>query len=498
VLRFGRQLGLAVFAMVLGIIVECARAADVTEVWEGEPYNIQLQLAIDAPGQLAEQLAEELPRRLKERINTSIGIVWRLQTEIAGGPLRHQLLEGLEHFANDDLADAAPDEDKRILVTVRSTPWGYELEAREFDRYVQRWSPVILRTTQQRDALAEQLFELVKQSVSPLARVEPTEADPQLVEFNFRGSDLPRIGPDFAWVEPGDVLQPVMRRTARDGSLLKNGATIVPWTYLEVVEPPKAQSAKEGETVATAVTRLVGRLRSATQRPLAARKGRIEQVAIVLRGDQGDTTVHLQSRTQPDKPLVGYDVLAQNIDEKELRMLGSSDGEGEVVVTPGKSPVQMVFVRSDGVFLARLPVVPGAEQELKVPLPDDDVRLRVSARLSAFREDMIDLVARRNIFITRVRQQIEEKNFEEAHKLLEQLEELPGNTQFNLALDREAQRFRTEDQQVQRRIDHLFTQTRQALGKFLDPQPISELYEELRQAESLKSQASSDEAKPAT
>src|SRR5262249_39759980 len=161
----------------------------------------------------------------------------------------------------------------------------------------QRWSPVIRRTTQQRDALAEQLFELVEQTVSPLARVEPTEADPQLVEFNFRGSDLPRSGPDFAWVEPGDVLQPVMRPTAGDGSLLRNGGGVVLWTYLEVVEPPKAKVAKEGETAAPAATGPVGRLRSATQRPLAARKGRIEQVAIVLRGDQGDTRVHLQSRT---------------------------------------------------------------------------------------------------------------------------------------------------------------------------------------------------------
>jgi hypothetical protein len=99
--------------------------------------------------------------------------------------------------------------------------------------------------------------------------------------------------------------------------------------------------------------------------------------------------------------------------------------------------------------------------------------------------------------MARVRQEIAEKNFEEAHKLLELLDELPGNTQFNLALDREAQRLRTEDLQVQRRIDHLFAQTRTALGKFLDPQPISELYEELSQAEGLESQIKNASAKPA-
>lgn len=470
-----------------------ARGEGAAEVWEGEPYHIQMHLAIDAPGQLAEQLAAELPVYLKERVNTSIGIVWRLQTEVASGALRHKLLEGVDRFTTDDVAEVTPHEDKKLLVSVHATPWGYELAAREFDRYVQRWGPTVRRTTRQRDALPEQLFELVERTVAPLARVRPDEENPQLAELDFRGSDLPPVGPDFAWAKPGEVLQPILRRTARDGSLVTNGATVVPWAFLEVVARPKPAEGKEQSTSDAPMAQV----RSATQRPLAARRGRIEQVAIALRADPGDTVVHLQSRIKPDKPLVGYEVLSQNVDAKEMRLMGVSDGDGEVTVTPGTSAVQTVFVRSDGIFLARLPVVPGAEQELKVPLPDDDVRLRVAARLSAFREDMIDLVARRNIFMARVRQEIAEKNFEEAHKLLESLDELPGNTQFNLTLDREAQRMRTEDLQVQRRIDHLFAQTRKALGKFLDPQPISELYEELRQAEGLESQVKDASAKPA-
>src|SRR3972149_4709035 len=80
-------------------------------------------------------------------------------------------------------------------------------------------------------------------------------------------------------------------------------------------------------------------------------------------------------------------------------------------------------------------------------------RLRVAARLAAFREDVIDLVARRNIFMARVRAEIEEKNFDRARELLETLDELPGRTQFNQSLDRAAQIHRTEDLQVQRLID---------------------------------------------
>jgi hypothetical protein len=152
----------------------------------------------------------------------------------------------------------------------------------------------------------------------------------------------------------------------------------------------------------------------------------------------------------------------------------------------------VLFVKSDGTIIARLPIVPGAEARVAVPLPDDDERLRVAARLTALREDMVDLVARRNIAVARVRRQIEAKNFDQARVLLESLDQLPGATQFSRQLDREAQLHRTKDVQVQRRIDNLFSQTRTALGKFLDPRPIGELHEELQQAESPAAETSSD------
>jgi hypothetical protein len=208
-------------------------------------------------------------------------------------------------------------------------------------------------------------------------------------------------------------------------------------------------------------------------------------VAIGLRADPGESTVRLLSRTESDKPLVGYDLSAQNMDEKPMRQVGVSDNAGEVAVAAGKTAIQMLFVKSGGVILARLPIVPGADKRVDVRLPDDDVRLRAAARLAALREDMIDLVARRNIFMARIRQEIEDKNFDHATQLLESLDELPGHTQFNQSLERETLHHRTSDLQVQRRIDQLFSQTRTALGEFLDPRPISELHDQLREAQDL-------------
>ncbi len=464
-----------------------APAAEAREPWEGQPYRITVLFAIDAPGELADQLAEQLPTYLKERVNTSIGILWKIHVELVTGPLRHQLLEGVQCLTNEAVDAAKSDEDKRLFLVVRTTPWGYELAAREFDRYVERWGPTIRRSTRQRDALPEQLFALIEQAVAPLALLRPDPQEPQNVILDFRGADLPQTSPDFSWAQPGDVFQPLLRRTTRDGLLIPSSVAVVPWTYVEVVDPPSIQtdSSTPGMAEIRETAKPIGRLRSATLRPLIVRRGRVEQVAIGLRADPGDSTLRLESRLEREKPLVGYEVLAQNMDEEPLRPLGASDAAGQITVTPGKSAVQMLFVKSDNVLLARFPIVPGSVEQIATSLPDDKVRLRVSARLAAFREDMIDLVARRNIFMARVRQEIAAHNFEQARKLLESLDELPGYSQFNLTLDRESQQWRTKDLQVQRRIDQLFSQTRTALGKFLDPQPISELHEELRKAQSI-------------
>jgi hypothetical protein len=287
----------------------------------------------------------------------------------------------------------------------------------------------------------------------------------------MRGAELPISGPDFAWLRPGDVFQPLQRKTNRDGALLAGGIVTVPGTYVEVVAPTEG------------TTQPIGRVRSVLVRPLNARGSRIEQVAIGLRNDPGDSILELRSRMDKEKPLIGYEVFAQDMDEKPLRPLGATDDAGAVTISPGKSAVQMIYVKNDGLTLTAVPIVPGAVESTEVWLVDDDIRLRAAARLSSLREDIVDLVARRTIFTARIRQQIEEQNLEAARELLGSLDELPGQTHYNRALDREAQQLRSADAQVQRRIDRLFAETRTALGKYLDPRPIAALHEEFRQAE---------------
>ena len=437
--------------------------------WEFEPYRIQAVLALDVAGGLAERLATELPTHLERRVATAIGPAWALKTELASGTLRHEVCSHIATFS-----DAPPDDfptggDKLLLLAVRGTTDGYELVAREYDRLVQQWGMPIRRTSRQPEMLAEQLFSLVWQTVAPVARVEPDPADNRRVLVEPLAAALPRASADAAFIREGDVFLPVMRRTTRGGELVKDGVQVVPWTYVEAVEV-------KGE-------KIVGRVHSGTRQPFGARrKGRVEPLVIALRADPDQTILQLHSRTTEEKPLVGYEVFAQQPGEEATNRVGASDREGRVSVPPGNARVQMLFVKNGGQLLARLPVVPGAAREIPVPLPDDEMRLAAEARLAALREEVVDVVARRNILMARVRHRIKAGDFDAAQNLLQELDQLPGRSQFNLTLNTAARLLRSDDPQIQRRIDQLIQATQTVLTRYLDMRPVSQLHAEFREA----------------
>ena len=372
-------------------------AADADKYWDSQPYRIKVIIAFDAPGQQAEQLGAVLPAYLERRAESTIGPLWQLSVDQATGGPRHLLLDEIDSITSKQLPkpEAA---DKLILLAVRATPWGYELAGREYDSYVDRWGATLRTSARQFDVLPEALFALLLRVVTPLAQFHLDPSNDRQVILLPRGASLPHPSDDEPWAAEGDVYLPVLRRTTREGEAVPGGIQIVPWTFLEIasVDPQQA----------------VAQIESGSTRPFALRqRGRIEQVAIALRSDDGETAVRLRSRTQKDKPLVGYEVYSQNTNEHDTKLVGTSDALGQVRVGTGKTAVQLLYVKSGGELFARVPIVPGFAESIDVPLPDDDLRMEAAARLSAMREDLVDLVARRNIVMARVRKELEDKNY---------------------------------------------------------------------------------------
>jgi hypothetical protein len=439
--------------------------------WDLEPYHIQLNIAIDAPGGLAEQLAGDLPRYIRRRVEACLTPTWTCDVHIATGQ------DCAKIFAMIAATDPPPpdlpaNKDKLLLAAVRTVPDGIELIVREFDRYVQRWSAPLRRESRQASYLAEQLFALTYQTFSPLAQLELDPKDPRRVVLKPRAASLPRSAGAGPIAQAGDVFVPVLRRTTRGGELEKKGGLqVVPWTFIEATEV-------KGKTIA-------GRFQSASRRPIIVRRqGRIEPVAIASHTDPDTLTLRLHSRTTADKPLVAYEVFAQQPGEESLTRVGLTDTAGQVPIPPGKTPLQFLLVKHGGQLFAKIPVMSGEKNLIDLALPDDDTRLAAEASMAAVREDLVDVVARRNILMARARQKIEKKDYAAAQELLRALDELPGRTQFNLTLSNAARSLRTDDPQMQKRIDKLVESTQTLLTQYLDLRPISKLHDELREAQS--------------
>jgi hypothetical protein len=473
-LRFSKRIGQPA-ATWLAALACCLQAASTSLAdergWDLEPYRIRAVVAIDVAGGLAEHLARELPRYLRQRVNAAIGPAWSFDVEIADGVLRHVV------FANIATESTIPsaqipsgEEEKLLLVAVRNTPAGFQLTAREYDRFVEHWGMPIQRESRQSVMLAEQLFALATRAVAPLARVELDPNDEERVILQPRAAALLRVIDSEPSTRQAEVYLPILRRTLRSGELAEGGLQEVPWTYIE------AAPAENGK--------LVGRIHSGNRTPFGVRRhGRVEQLAIAIRSDPSETQLWLQSRTNPEKPLVGYEVFSRGDSDDATARIGTSDSDGRVAVPPGESRIEMLFIKNGGRLLAKLPVVPGAVPELHVPLPDDEMRLAAEARMAALREELVDVVARRNILMARVRQKIEKDDFTAAQELLRVLDELPGRSQFDLTLQTAARLLRSDDPQIQRRIDQLFEATRTVLAQYLDSRPINELHAELRAAQ---------------
>jgi len=442
--------------------------------WDRRPYRIQLIVAFDLPGGLSEQLSEAVPEHLRRRTAAAMGSLWSLDVQLAARSRRYEVLTQSEATETPPSPALPADADKLVLVGVRYQPEGFVLSAREFDRYVERWSLPIRRMCRQEQGLLEQLFVLLSQVVAPLARFELVPDHEEQVLLLPRGAALAHANNDEPGCERGAVFLPILRRTTRSGELISGGIQAVPWTFIEVVDCENNKA--------------TGHIWSANRRPFGDRRlGRVEQVAIAIRSDPGHTVVRLVSRGAPEKPLVGYELYAQSSDVQEqaaVVRLGESDAEGKVRVPPTSDRrVRMLYLKNGGLVLARLPIVPGAERQVDVPLADDDPRLAAETRLAAIREELVDVVARRNILMARARQKIKTADFAAAQQLLEAINQLPGRSQFNLTLMTIARLTKSDDPQIQRRIEQLFEATQSALSQYLDPRPVSELQNELREAQ---------------
>ena len=175
-------------------------------------------------------------------------------------------------------------------------------------------------------------------------------------------------------------------------------------------------------------------------------------------------------------------------------MLGRTDAAGAIRVPAASDPLRVLLIKNGGVLLARLPIVPGLVPELTAEIPDDDPRLEAEGFITGMRENLVDLVTRRQILFVRARKHIEAGELDKAAELVDELRGLQTRTEFLRDLDRRQEKLDTDNIRGGKKIDKLFADLRTLLERFLDPAPIEKISRDLVNARSGKSKAAESPA----
>ena len=465
---FACRLGPAM-AVVAAAWIACAwtTGAAAQSVWELTPYRVELIVALEPVAELGGGLQADLERGLIDRVETVVGVAWEVTAATPTPRLRHRLLSDFDHLASEDLPETSLKFDKVMLVAVGAGRTGYDVRAREYDVRAGVFGSVVRLPVWQPAKLRDTAFHAMLDAFAPLALVVSSEK--KTVTLRLRAGGLPVRDPSIVTVRPGDVFQPLIRYTDREGNVRK--VIPIPWTVFIVQQfTPKVFECE---------------IHSAIHSPLSGRRrGRVEQLALAVR-PAGDTTrLVLTTRTEPKHVLAGYDVYARPPDSTATMLLGRTDAQGGIRVPAAKHPVRVLVVKNGNAMLARLPIVPGLAPEVVAEIPDDDQRLSAEEYITGMQENLLDVYVRRQVLLTRAEKYIEDGEFDKAAKLVEELQGLETRSELLRRLDRQQRKLDTDDVRVGKKIDALFADTRTLLEKFLDPGPIEKIGRDLVSARS--------------
>jgi hypothetical protein len=358
--------------------------------------------------------------------------------------------------------------DKLLAASVRATPTGWRVQARELDIRARRWSSVVEMEVGETDLLPRVVVAALHQCFQPIVRID--YAKEKTIMARLRAGGLAVRTEEPAVVPEQTLLRPWVRHNDRYGEPRPPlGVQSIPYTYLVVQKRDGSRLECEPHTgVRFPIT---GKNNSRTQR-----------FALVVRPVQPTTLIRLRTNEKPPQPLSGYDIYAKDPRNDKIELIGRTDWRGTMVLPPSEDfPLRVVYVKNGGSLLARLPTVPGVEAEMVVDLTPDDKRLQAEGFVAGVQGVLTDLVAQRELYTKRIRSRLSEGKMAEAEKLLEEFKALPTRDDVQKLIDQQQPRITSPHKKVQAKIDKQFEDTRKLLYKFVDPGLAGKLDEDVKQ-----------------
>ncbi|QDT69102.1 hypothetical protein MalM25_20300 [Planctomycetes bacterium MalM25] len=434
--------------LTMGLFAPRGATAAGDTLWDSRPYRVVMRLDLEHSG-LNPAQRDRLRARLFERMEHRLGQYWKAELLSSTDPL-------------PETGENEAPLDKELLIRVTRSAGRGVVRVVEHDLALDHRGVASVSPFATPIDLPERIYAAAQIAFRPIARFRRDPEDPKRVTLAYRAADLaPASGVGAA--KPGDLLLPFRRRVDRNGETLEDGIQLVRWTYL--IANPIEEGAEPNATIV-----------SHTRRPFGSRpSARIEQLALATPvNPQIHTKLVLHALDEPETPLPGYEVLLAKQGSELREPLGFTDVRGEFTL-PQRAGVWIAHVKCGTLTVASIPVAPGVDERIVAPLVDERSRLRAELEVTSLREELVDTVARRKILGERIKRLCEETNPTAATRLLNEMDELRGRTQFTRDLGVIERSVEAAHPVAKKRLTQLFDKTRTLLNTALDPREAREL-----------------------
>lgn len=458
------------------------------KVWEFNPYKVTVWIAIEDSPLVSPTTQQEIADRvawIAEQVDLSSWIVTAQLAPVTvdSVAMRKSMLNGLDSVtlpeAREKRIEMAPGADKVIMISVGVNSSDFEIHAREYDVLSDRLGPIQQNTCLHTHRLAQHCYQALADAFQPMARIQDSDERTATLLPRAVGLIMPPADGNEFWVPPptvikdSDILIPMVRHTGRL-QLNRPEVEVKAWTCLVL------DHREEDEMVCT--------VQSMFRTPLAGRAARRQQrIALVAKPGYETTRVALVSTDPERRPLWGYRVFRVEKDpetgEEMPVLVGKTDWRGEIEINIADGMFQTLYVKNGERVLGRMPLVVGYEPRVEAPVLADDIRLRAEGVIQGLQSQFLDLVARREVLAKRARYRIEEKEFDGARELINEIRELPTSEQFTLTIEQQRRQVVSDDRREQAKIDAMFNRLIELLAKYIDDGQVEALDGELQAAE---------------
>ncbi|MBA3313910.1 MAG: hypothetical protein H0T47_11585 [Planctomycetaceae bacterium] len=422
------QVAIAIVAAALIATGDAPVAAQDVPV-ELRPYDVTLSIDFARDAEFPAEFRDDTREDVRRLIVRTIGERWRFAVIAASADQQRDLvrlaistvIESSFEQRNDAVSRDSPAE-KRLFVAVEPHGPGYDVTAREWDGMTRTLGPTQTTTATTRAEITPCIVTVAMRAFRPLAVIETS--DDGAATLALQAADIPTPDPNAGAVADGSIFVPFLRKFDSDGQLIETRS--VPFTVLRV------KPGDDGTTLAE--------VHSALRSPLGGRRGTVEAWGIAASASHPSTRLTIVRR-EDGVPLAGRIVeirdeplqLGRAESEPAETLLTDRSGSVRLPVTPERT-VDWITIKSGDATLMRLPVVPGVEIEVSLPLGDDQRRLDTEGRLAILTGELIEIVAKRATLLASARNNARAGLHIEADDALVQAAKLPDAATFRRRL----------------------------------------------------------------